>query len=255
MDNENKISVVINTHNAESKLAQVLDTVKGFDEVVICDMESTDHTLEIAGKYGCKIVTFPKKDYVSAEPARTFAIQSASHKWVLVVDADELVTPALKDYLYERISHADCPAGIYIPRKNSFMNIYLSSLYPDYQLRFFIREGTVWPPYVHTFPKVNGTLEHIPEKREDLAFIHLADYTIRNVIGKMNQYTENEMVKRADKGYGMAALFYRPFWRFFLYYFLKGGIRDGKYGFIRGCFDGIYQFVLVSKIIENRKHK
>ena len=60
---EQKISVVINTYNAEAKLAKVLDTVKDFYEVVICDMESTDSTLDIARKYNCKIVTFPKGEH------------------------------------------------------------------------------------------------------------------------------------------------------------------------------------------------
>ena len=60
---EHKISVVINTYNAEEKLTQVLDTVKDFDEIVICDMESTDSTLDIARKYNCKIVTFPKEEH------------------------------------------------------------------------------------------------------------------------------------------------------------------------------------------------
>ena len=68
----NKISVVINTYNAERQLAEVLESVKNFDEVLICDMESTDSTLEIAARFGCHVVTFPKGDCVSAEPARTF---------------------------------------------------------------------------------------------------------------------------------------------------------------------------------------
>ena len=72
---EHKISVVINTYNAEEKLTQVLDAVKDFDEIVICDMESTDSTLDIARRYGCKIVTFKKGEHKSAEPARTFEIQ------------------------------------------------------------------------------------------------------------------------------------------------------------------------------------
>ena len=63
------ISVVINTYNAEKHLARALDSVSGFDEVVICDMESTDATVEIAHSRGCRVVTFPKGDCVSAEPA------------------------------------------------------------------------------------------------------------------------------------------------------------------------------------------
>ena len=87
----NGISVVINTYNASCHLQQVLDTVKGFDEVVVCDMESTDDTFDIAKRNGCKIVVFPRGNYQICEPARQTAIDAASCKWVLVVDADELV--------------------------------------------------------------------------------------------------------------------------------------------------------------------
>lgn len=248
----NKISVVINTYNASRHLARVLDSVKDFDEIVICDMESTDDTLEIAERYGCKVVTFPKGDCVSAEPARTFAIQSASHKWVLVIDADELVTQQLKDYLYECISHEDAAEGLWIPRKNYFMGRFMHCFYPDYLLRFFIKEDTVWPPYVHTFPEVKGRKQRIPAKRQDLAFIHLANDPIRSRIDKTNLYTESEVEKKKDKHYGVAALLWRPFFRFFKAYVLKGGFRDGKAGFICACYEGIYQFVAVSKILEDR---
>ena len=74
--NNNKISVVINTYNASKFLARVLDSVKDFDEIVICDMESTDDTLEIAQRYGCKIVTFKKEGVSIVEPARQFAIDA-----------------------------------------------------------------------------------------------------------------------------------------------------------------------------------
>ena len=96
MNEENKISVVINTYNAEKYLRECLEAVKDFDELVVCDMESTDRTVSIAQHYGCRIVTFPKRNYNIVEPARTFALQSATNKWVLVVDADEIVTPELR---------------------------------------------------------------------------------------------------------------------------------------------------------------
>ncbi len=254
-DNKGKISVVINTYNAEKHLDRVLKAVKGFDEVVVCDMESTDDTLEIAKRHGCRIVTFEKKDYVSAEPARTFAIQSASCEWVLVVDADELVTPQLRDYLYAAINSPDCPRGLYLPRKNFFMGRFMHSRYPDYILRFFVKEGTVWPPYVHTLPIVKGTTEYIDKRNKDLALIHLADDSIQTVVAKTNLYTENEIKKKTGKRYGVTALLWRPFFRFFKAYVLKGGFRDGKEGFICACYDGFYQFVAVSKILESQKHR
>lgn len=251
MNEENKISVVINTYNAEQHLRKVLDSVKDFDEVVVCDMESTDHTIEIAQEYGCKIVTFPKANHKSAEPARTFAIQSAANKWTFVVDADEIVTPELREVLYEKIKDPNCPAGYYIPRQNMFMGMYIRDFHYDYQLRFFIREGTEWPPYVHTFPKVQGRVEKL-KTHKDARLLHLMDETMHQYLSKMNEYTDNEVDKKRDKGYGVGALLWRPFWRFFKNYVMDGGFRMGTRGLMRAMMAATYQYFLVSKIMEKR---
>jgi len=246
-----KISVVINTYNAQQHLEKVLESVKDFDEIVVCDMESTDHTLDIARRYGCKTVTFPKGDHKSAEPARTFAIQSASSKWVLVVDADEIITPELRAVLYAEIAKPNCPAGYYIPRKNLFMSMFVRDFHYDYQLRFFIREGTEWPPYVHTFPTVQGRVEKLKAVNE-ACMLHLMDETMHEYMEKMNLYTDNEVEKKRDRGYGVGALLWRPLWRFFKKYFMDGSYRMGTRGLIRAGMAAVYQFILVSKIIEKR---
>ena len=77
----NKISVIIHTYNNEKIIAECLEAVKNFDEIIICDMYSSDKTLEIAKKYNCKIVMHEKTEIV--EPARNFAISQASNEWVL----------------------------------------------------------------------------------------------------------------------------------------------------------------------------
>ena len=188
--NNNKISVVINTYNASKFLARVLDSVKDFDEIVICDMESTDDTLEIAQRYGCKIVTFKKEGVSIVEPARQFAIDAASHPWVLVVDADELVTPALHDY---------------------------------------------------------------PRNREELAFEHLANDSIADIMRKNNTYSDYEVERRKDKQYGVGKLFVRPAFRMFKAYILKGGWRDGVPGLVYALLMGTYQMLIVAKVIEKNK--
>jgi glycosyltransferase involved in cell wall biosynthesis len=245
------ISVVINTYNASKYLARVLDTVKDFDEVVICDMESTDDTVAIAREHGCKIVTFPKANHKSAEPARTFAIQSAQSDWVLVVDADELVSDALRSYLYNFIKDPGEVRGLYIPRINYTMNVCLPSSYPDYQLRFFIKEGTVWPPYVHTFPTVQGALDYIPKKRKDCAFNHLDDSTRAN-INRLNSYTDNEVEKRAGKKVTLFKLIASPMVRFIKQYFLKGGIFYGIPGYVQACRSAQYKFITLCKLYEKQ---
>lgn len=248
---KDKISVVINTRNASRHLEKVLQAAKGFDEIVVCDMESTDNTVEIANKYGCKVVTFPKKDYVSAEPARNFAIQSASSYWVLVVDADELITDDLRNYLYERIRETDCPAGIYIPRKNYVMNKFIKQTYPDPQLRFFKRDGSDWPPYVHTYVKVDGRTEKIPPHRMELALIHISD-TVYDQLYKMNQYTENEVVKKGDIKVGILKIFFKCTHRFIKSYILKGGFRHGIRGLVYAVNDANYKFYTLIKIWEKQ---
>ena len=248
---KSNISVVINTYNASKYLARVLETAKSFDEIVVCDMESTDNTVEIAQSYGAKVVTFPKANHKSAEPARTFAIQSASSDWVLVVDADELIPQALHDYLYDFIENHGAIMGLYIPRKNFTMGVCLPSSYPDYQLRFFIREGTVWPPYVHTFPKINGPIDYIPKKRKDLAFVHLDDST-HAVIVRLNNYTDNEVEKRAGTKVTLFKLIASPMVRFIKQYFIKGGFLYGIAGYVQAARSAYYKFTVLCKLYEKQ---
>ena len=248
---KSNISVVINTYNASKYLARVLETAKSFDEIVVCDMESTDNTVEIAKTYGAKVVTFPKENHKSAEPARTFAIQSANSDWVLVVDADELIPQALHDYLYDFIENHGEIMGLYIPRKNFTMGVCLPSSYPDYQLRFFIKEGTVWPPYVHTFPKINGPIDYIPKKRKDLAFVHLDDST-HAVIVRLNNYTDNEVVKRAGTKVTLFKLVTSPMVRFIKQYFIKGGFRYGIAGYVQAARSAQYKFTVLCKLYEKQ---
>lgn len=253
MNDTKKISVVINTYNAERHLLQVINAAKGFDEIVVCDMESTDNTLAIAKSMGCRVVTFEKKDYNIVEPARQFAIEQAAFPWVLVLDADEIVSEELRTYLYNHISKPACAEGVSIPRKNYFMGKFMHACYPDYILRFFKKEVTTWPAIIHASPIVKGRIIRLPRSRKELAFEHLANDSIATLNSKNNVYSDNEIVKRRDSHYGVGALLGRPFFRFFRSYILKGGFRDGVPGFVHAVWEGIYQFTIVAKIIEFRR--
>lgn len=245
-----KISVVIHTYNAEEFLERVLLTVKDFDEVLICDMYSTDRTIEIAEKYSCRVIYHENLGY--ADPARTYSISQAAYDWVFMVDADELVPVALKNYLYEFIQINPNAGGLKIPRKNYQLGRFMHSYYPDYVLRFFKKEGTVWPASVHSQPQICGEIYSIPVKRKDLAFIHLANEPISLTIKKMNAYTDFEITRerRKMKKYGFINLLVEPFIRFLRLYIFKGGFKDGIPGFIWACEYAYYKFITIAKSIE-----
>ena len=247
-----KITVVINTYNASQYLEEVLQSVSGFDEIVVCDMESTDSTLDIARKYGCKIVTFERKNFRIVEPARNFAVQSASNPYVLVVDADEIVTKELKEYWYKCVKESNCPQGLMIPRRNQFMGHYMGGSLGDWQLRFFTKEGTYWPETIHSVPKIQGRVEKIPSSVHNALLIHLDKENLHNRLEKLNRYTDFEVEKKSKRNYTAFALFYRPMWSFIKSYFLQGGIRYGVRGFIKAKYDASYQFFTVAKSIEKR---
>lgn len=241
------ISVVIQTYNARKYLKQVLAAVKDFDEIVVCDMESTDDTVEIAKAFGCKVVTFPKGNYNICEPGRDFAIHSASNRWVLVVDADEFVTPELKDYLYDYIEHPEHDA-LYIHRKNLFLGKWIKASYPDSQLRFMDHTKATWPPTIHSVPTIEGTVGQMP-KDPKYALVH-AGVSVKGQIAKMNEYTENDLVKRGQKNASLVKMIFSPMWRFIKYYFFEGAILEGRAGFIKAMFSANSKFYYLAKVYE-----
>ena len=246
---ENKISVVINTYNAERFLREVLRAVKSFDEVVVCDMESTDQTVSIASEEGCRVVTFPKGTLRIVEPARNFALQQAANEWVLVVDADEIVTPELRNYLYQRVNSGGCPEGLFIPRRNLFIHRHMHAS-PDYQLRFLRRDCTRWPETIHSIPQVEGRVERIPTSLNGVYIDHLADETVSEMLEKNNRYTDYEVVKKQSRHYSATALLLKPLWAFLRSYFLQGALRDGRRGLIRSGLKAFYQFTIIAKVTE-----
>lgn len=246
-----KISVVIQTYNSEKFLEKVLDSVKDFDEIVLCDMYSTDKTLDIAAKYNCKIVYHEYTGGI-VEPARNFAISQASYEWVLLIDSDEVVTKELKEYLYKFIETNKNVNAIRIPRKNYFMGRFMHGSYPDYILRFFKRDFIYWPPVVHAKPKVEGTTIDIPRKNKELAFIHLVNSSIHTRFEKLNIYTDNEIIRRKNKKYKAYSLLIEPFGRFVHYYIFKSSYKDGIAGLIFAIQGAVYKYATIAKIMEAR---
>ncbi|HBG47941.1 MAG TPA: glycosyltransferase family 2 protein [Cyanobacteria bacterium UBA9971] len=245
------ISVVIHTYNSEKYLEKCLESVKSVEEIVICDMHSTDRTIEIAQKYGAKIVYHENLGF--ADPARNFALSHATQEWILVLDSDEMVTPELLDYLREyQTNHQTNYKVVYIPRKNILLGKVLWSWYPNPIMRFFKNGVVTFDEKVHCTPTVHGVVGEffIDPKRTDLALIHYNYDSIEAFISRMNKYTSLELEKFKERNIKFSAklLFTRPIGEFFKRYLLKKGYKDGWHGFIFAVLMGIYKFVAIIKL-------
>lgn len=243
-----KISVVLNTYNAEKHLGKVLNSVKEFDEIVVCDMHSTDNTLKIAEKFGANIVFHENTGYV--EPARNVAIQSAKNEWVLLLDADEIPSENLKKKLLE-VAQENRYSAVKIPFTNYFMGKKMRSAYPDYHTRFFKKHNAFWPPEIHSKLQIEGEILTLLKSQTDLAIDHIADDSVKTILNKNNIYSDAELKKRAGKKVGFGKLMFSPFFWFLKYYFIKLGCLDGKKGFIFACLKAQYKFATLAKLYEN----
>lgn len=242
--------MVINTYNAAEHLSEVLETVKTFDEIVVCDMESKDDTLKIAQRYECRIVIFSKGNCNICEPARNFAIQSASYDWVFVVDADEIVPQYLRDYLYDKITDGSFRDALAVPRLNRFMGVTFKEK-TDYQIRFFRKDAVYWPETIHSNPVIDGRIIRLSAK-EKYSLQHLEDPSVAHRLRKLNVYSDYDSDKRIGKSYGYFKVLVRPIWFFMRDFLLQRGFRHGKRGILQAYFSSIYQILLMSKIFERQ---
>ncbi len=246
-----KISVVINTFNNENIIRDCLESVKDFDEIVICDMYSTDKTLEIAKEYNAKIVMHENIGWV--EPARNYAISQASNDWVLVVDSDEKITTDLKEYLYNFLDNSENYSAVRIPRLNCCWGKPVEVLYPDSIIRFLRKDCVYWPPVVHATPEIKfGKIFEINPKYKNLAIIHAYTNSYKSLIGSLNKYTDFELEKLIEKNKSINFYFaiWKSFWIIVEKYFMRNGYKDGLRGLIISITAGIYKFVTYVKYFE-----
>ena len=152
--NSNKIkcSVGILTFNNERTLSNALESVKDFEEIIICDGGSTDKTLDIAKQYGCKIIQQDKKfknqngllvDYAGA---RNQTLDASVNDWFLFIDSDEYLSQDVINEIRNIIEKNNTePYAYWMPRKYVIVGeiIECASTYPNKQIRFFNKDVAV----------------------------------------------------------------------------------------------------------------
>jgi glycosyltransferase involved in cell wall biosynthesis len=228
------LSAVLITKNASSQLGECLAAVAFCDEVLVVDSGSGDGTPELAEACGARVI---RSHWRGFGPQKHYAVSQAAHDWVLCVDADERVSPALRASIETALA-APAFSAYRFPRCNRFLGRYLrhGEGYPDWSLRLFDRRRARWSDdAVHEKVIADGPVGSLPG---DL--LHDSAETLDNYLAKQETYTT--LAAREARARGRRASLVRqllsPAVRFVKFYFLRLGFLDGYPGLVHiliGC--------------------
>jgi (heptosyl)LPS beta-1,4-glucosyltransferase len=199
------ISAVVITCNDAEVLAPCLDSVASWvDEIVVVDMHSTDGTREIASRYTERLYDHARLPY--ADPARDYAFSLAAREWVLFLDPDERVLPALAEEL-RRVSVAEQHDVVVVPfLQVAFGRRLMSPGGQDSPHVRFFRRGTIsWPEEIHGGPSLSGLRcldlsEAVDWRARDLAILHETWRSPHQVLDKLARYIPKDAERRLAQG-------------------------------------------------------
>jgi glycosyltransferase involved in cell wall biosynthesis len=243
------LSAVLITRNAAAVLEPCLDSLAFADEVLIVDSSSTDNTVELAKRKGARVV---HKEWLGFGRQKQFAVEQASHDWVLCLDADERVSPELAQSIESALAAPVSP--VYrMARRNRFLGRWLShgEGYPDWSPRLFNRLKARWSDdLVHEkvlFAVTPGTLEG------DL--MHDSSDDLSTYLERQNRYTTLAARQAFEEGRSasLARLFLSPVVRFFKFYVMRLGFLDGVPGLLHISIGCINSYIKYMKLIELRQ--
>ena len=251
-----KISVVINTRNEEKNIERAIVSAKWADEIVVCDMHSTDETVAIAKKLGAKVVFYENVNYV--EPARNFAIGESLGDWVLILDADEEIPDSLAKRLTEMLEKPIVSTFVEIPRKNIIFNRWVkaSMWWPDYNIRFFKKGSVEWEDKIHSRPKTVGQGVRLPEE-ERWAITHHHYDSLSQYLQRMDRYTTIQATELKESGaeFVWSDLISKPLGEFLSRFFANRGFEDGIHGLALSLLQAFSFLVVYLKLWEYRGFK
>lgn len=238
-----KLSAVVVTFNEESNIDRCLKSLSFADEIIIVDSNSTDATLRTAEKYTKKIFL---RDFTDFSFIKNFGIEKASGEWILSVDADEEVTPGLKQKILETVHAGADTDGYGIKRGNFFLGreIKHCGWGGDYQLRLFRKSAGRFQGAVHESVQVKGKTGRIHQE-----LLHYSYPDSGTYFKKMNRYTS--MQAENKKPFAAAGMVLAPGLKFMSMFFFKLGFLDGWRGFVLSCYSGFSEFVKFAKMLKD----
>lgn len=250
------LSVVVVAKNEAQNLPRCLASVQGWvAEIVVVLNDTTDTSPAIAKRFGASVHVMGWRGYRDTKNA---AAALAAWDWILSLDADEEVSPALRAQLERFFARTDREqfAAARFPRKVWFIDRWIThgDWYPDYSTRLFHRARARWggDEFVHEKIECDGPLATL---RGDLH--HYSFPTLASHVAKINSFADLfvRQQQAKDTTFSLTAAVVRPFWRFFRGYVIKLGLLDGFPGFYIAWATAFGAFVRYSRLYESERKR
>jgi glycosyltransferase involved in cell wall biosynthesis len=225
-----KLSACIITLNEADRIEACLTALDFCDEVIVVDAHSGDATRTIAARLGARVI---ERDWPGYRSQKQFATDAASHDWILSVDADERVTPALRAEISAlRARGFEGARGWTIPRLTEYFGRFLrhGNAWPDRQVRLYDRRAARWVGYeVHEKIAIDGPVGALSAPLEHFAYRSLDDH-----LAKLDRYAllMATQMHAAGRRTGLARVLLNPVWRLLRGLFIKRGMLDGWRGWL-----------------------
>lgn len=225
-----QISACVIVYNQEHKLRRCLESIRWCTEIVVLDSFSTDKTVDVAKEFTDRVYQQQWLGYVGQ---RNTVRDLAKHKWLLFMDADEEMSPALRDEIIAGFTEGTGEyLGYEFPRQVYYLGKWIrhGEWYPDVKLRLFNKEfGRTEGEEPHDRVVVHG-----PVKRLKHPIWHYTYDDVVDHLNRLNRYSTITAQQRYAQGgrFHRANLILHPFFRFIKGYILRGGFLDGTHGLI-----------------------
>jgi glycosyltransferase involved in cell wall biosynthesis len=241
------LSACIIAFNEEDRIQECIASLGFCDEVLVVDSHSSDGTRKIAESLGARVI---ERDWPGHVAQKEFTVRQAQHEWVLCVDADERVSPALeKELVALKQAGFEGQAGWRMPRCSRYLGRWIrhGTWYPDRQLRLFDRRRGHWGgENPHDRVELEGSVGQL---RGDL--LHDPYRSLSEHLKTIDTYTTTmaEGLVRRGKRASVWNLVVNPAVRFFRFYVLELGFLEGWRGFLLACLAAHYVRLKYAKVL------
>ena len=241
------LTALIPTYNEEANIGECLASVSWCDEILVVDSFSTDRTVEIARQAGARILVH---DYINSASQKNWAIPQALHEMVLVVDADERVTPELRREIETLLGEGPKADGYAIRRVNFFLGrqVRHGGWESDRVIRLFRRDRARYQQReVHAEVEAQGPVAQLSAPLLHYTFRSFAQYW-----PKIQRYSDwgASQAFREGRRAGFGSVLLRPAGRFLKMYLLRLGFLDGVHGLVLCMLSAFSVYLKYAKLWE-----